>query len=950
MSYQNGFNQMMGFGNPYAQAFNGQPAFGSPGGGGYGRGGGRGRGRDDRRGGGRGRGGGGGGGGRDRPPIPENSNARMRKMVIKLGDDENFEPVEDTHRLSRVLKRGWSEGSAGVCEGFRISVTQQPHKHSYLVVLLLELSRNIKSTQGAIDSEEAITGEKRKADDAEDGSESGREVLEDLSRALRGWVEGREWQNVRLGLQFFSSLVPAGLVTSSSLLGLYKSLLAVLEEVGGGGDRAERAVRAVGEGLIRSGKVLYEANPDDVENLVSAIEGYIIGRRNETKALIDPFSPILASGQETTPTPDTLDNFLSALHALRANFFNPPESLPRHWESVVLSEGTIQAEPYDIAPISMPPEMYAVDAHELDKGEGLIGNIQLFADEVVPSPDTLEGWVLRSLTLDLMNIYEVNRKECATLLLSLRKFLPSNTFKPLQPPAEGEEENNDLSTWSPESLVISTLLNGLLTLPKSAYKSVYYASVITELCKLSPNTVAPPVGRAVRKIFSYLGTDGLDVEITRRVAEWFSVHLSNFGFQWMWKEWIPELELPASHPKRAFMRRVTELEVRLAYYDRILDTLPEPMQAEGAGVISSQPPEPVWAYEKPDHPLHNEAKELLQLFRSKATVSEIRLHIESIANSTSGPGESLYPNYKKMIFETLLHLGSRSFSHFLNATERYLDLLRYLTSDQESRKNLLQSIWIYWKFSNQLKLITLDKYLQYGILEGSDIINFLFLIEKKMEQEEDYDEIEISLNGNGWTDEWKWEILKMTLEKHIGRVQSIKNKLKFIEREDEMARARRNAEILEKGGDVGADDDIENDMTEESRPEGSKAFNDAQTSLDIQASRLEKLLILTVKQFVSTLLPGSFADETSSNSSGGNQGLKSVLTLLESGEESLWSIRAKFGWYKEFVRLYSTQLIPLAEPIESTIFSNLTINESTDDIEKRAIDLVKSVWNSCLEI
>lgn len=52
-------------------------------------------------------------------------------------------------------------------------------------------------------------------------------------------------------LQFFSLLVPAGLISALSLLEVYRSLLAVLNEVGGGGDRAERVVRAVGEGLMR---------------------------------------------------------------------------------------------------------------------------------------------------------------------------------------------------------------------------------------------------------------------------------------------------------------------------------------------------------------------------------------------------------------------------------------------------------------------------------------------------------------------------------------------------------------------------------------------------------------------------------------------------------------------------------------------------------------------------
>lgn len=81
--------------------FPASPGFGVPGGNYGGRGRGRGRGAfcysmkaplsklifsfiDERRGGGRGRGGHGGG----RAPVPETSDNRLRKMVIKLGDDE----------------------------------------------------------------------------------------------------------------------------------------------------------------------------------------------------------------------------------------------------------------------------------------------------------------------------------------------------------------------------------------------------------------------------------------------------------------------------------------------------------------------------------------------------------------------------------------------------------------------------------------------------------------------------------------------------------------------------------------------------------------------------------------------------------------------------------------------------------------------------------------------
>lgn len=64
-----------------------------------------------------------------------------------------------------------------------------------------------------------------------------------------------------------------------------------------------------------------------------------------------------------------------------------------------------------------------------------------------------------------------------------------------------------------------------------------------ELCRLSPQTIAPSLGKCVRKLYAGLGTDDqsgplVDAEGLRRFAEWFSVHLSNFGFMWGWADWL----------------------------------------------------------------------------------------------------------------------------------------------------------------------------------------------------------------------------------------------------------------------------------------------------------------------------------------------------------------------------------------------------------------------------
>lgn len=159
-----------------------------------------------------------------------------------------------------------------------------------------------------------------------------------------------------------------------------------------------------------------------------------------------------------------------------------------------------------------------------------------------------------------------------------------------------------------------------------------------------------------------------------------------------------------------------------------------------------------------------------------------------------------------MVAETLLQLGSRSFSHFLNATERYADLLRHLTPDPASRQILLTAVGSFWRDSSQMRLIAVDKYIQYGVLEGLDIVEWTFKNEEQLGGAEVAD---------GWTDGWKWEILRMCLDKHVGRVVAVRRRVRQVEREDEAARARRAAERLESGEGVGEGDSMDTDADHE---------------------------------------------------------------------------------------------------------------------------------------
>ncbi len=59
------------------------------------------------------------------------------------------------------------------------------------------------------------------------------------------------------------------------------------------------------------------------------------------------------------------------------------------------------------------------------------------------------------------------------------------------------------------------------------------------------------------------------------------------------------MTLVPQHPKRTFMRRAVEFEIRLSYHDRIMRILPEPMREADANVISVEAPGPDYIYDDP---------------------------------------------------------------------------------------------------------------------------------------------------------------------------------------------------------------------------------------------------------------------------------------------------------------------------------------------------------------
>ena len=62
---------------------------------------------------------------------------------------------------------------------------------------------------------------------------------------------------------------------------------------------------------------------------------------------------------------------------------------------------------------------------------------------------------------------------------------------------------------------------------------------------------------------------------------------------------VPDLALCDKHPKRNFIRRALELEIRLSYSDLIVKSIPQEMHPPEARCLPAQAPGPNFEYDDP---------------------------------------------------------------------------------------------------------------------------------------------------------------------------------------------------------------------------------------------------------------------------------------------------------------------------------------------------------------
>ena len=97
--------------------------------------------------------------------------------------------------------------------------------------------------------------------------------------------------------------------------------------------------------------------------------------------------------------------------------------------------------------------------------------------------------------------------------------------------------------------------------------------------------------------------------------------------------------------------------------------------------------------------------------------------------------------------QSLLHLGSKSFSHSFAAIAKFHPVLKTLSNTEENQLCVLRSLFDLWASHHQMMVVLVDKLLKTQVTECSAVANWIF--SKEMVSE--------------FTKLYTWEMLHLTI-------------------------------------------------------------------------------------------------------------------------------------------------------------------------------------------
>ncbi|XP_042446807.1 nuclear cap-binding protein subunit 1-like [Zingiber officinale] len=530
----------------------------------------------------------------------------------------------------------------------------------------------------------------------------GKDVVDAIHSKLQDALLSENCDKIRISLRFLTALMCSKLVLPSSVIEVFETLLSsalltIDEEAGNLSWQpcADFYVTCILSSLPWGGTELIEQVPEEFDRVIVQIQSYLLVRK---RSYDNSFTAFENDGDKSVTEKDFLEDLWDRIQALSSNGWKV-DSVPRPHLS--FEEQLVTGKSYSLPHISCPKQSatsQSTISREKDNYEvklkypQRLRRLHIFPSSKTEHIQPIDRFIVEEYLLDVLLFFNGCRKECASYMASL----------PV--------------SFRYEYLMAETIFSQLMFLPQPPFRPIYYTLVIIDLCKALPGAFPAVVAGAVRALFDRIAD--LDMECRTRLILWFSHHLSNFQYFWPWEEWAHVKDLPRWAPQRVFVQEVLEREVRLSYWDKIKQSI------ENASALEELlPPKsgPNFKYNSEDDQGYALSRELRIMIRGRKTAREISPWVEENIIKVHGPKFAL-----EVVIQTLLDIGSKSFTHLITVLERYGQVITKLCATQDMQVLLIDEVSSYWKNSTQMTAIAIDRMMGYRLICNLAIINWVF--------------------------------------------------------------------------------------------------------------------------------------------------------------------------------------------------------------------------------
>ncbi|PSK56622.1 hypothetical protein B9Z65_6246 [Elsinoe australis] len=567
-----------------------------------------------------------------------------------------------------------------------------------------------------------------------------KELLGKTETAINRAVKKGDWRVVKLGLRFLGAL--QGIFEGEGVLAVLEELFQRAVDL-----QSQNPEETLGPELV---KVILLTIPylmagSDAQELTGRIDELlqkteiVASTPHALEALVDPY-PSEDPEQKVMACPSVLSVLQRQLQEEATNGWKLA-CIPRvNMEAVTsTANGSTNGEPNGNgdangdAAMTEEPTKHAfpsiVIPETVNPGKkALFPELyySVFADqeiESVPPTSNIASVLIRDAIVDTINALDFNRNFVGKFIIDLDNYWARDTFVKRATPFDKLKDTPvGKSTWKPEDMAVDAIFSQLMLLPNATHKQVYYHSIVTEACKLAPSAIAPSLGRAIR--FTFRTLVELDLELVHRFTDWFAHHVSNFEFRWKWSEWLPDVTLPALHPKRAFVTAAIDKEIRLSFPKRIADSLPPEFASTiTKGQYNDQPD---FKFADPSVPYSAQGTKLLTVLKDKsAPDSDIGAILDEVSTLATSHGADGLLASTDVLITSICHIGSKSLSHILSSIQKNQERLLAIGPQSEiARRQIITSVITYWQHQPGQAVNIVDKLLNYTIVTPQSVVEW----------------------------------------------------------------------------------------------------------------------------------------------------------------------------------------------------------------------------------